>query len=326
LLSYQDQRSFKADLDVAKATVNEALTEIRVTESEVAQRKADLELAEKTFERYKSLLEQKSASLQEYDEAKTSANKAKAAVISAESRLIASKAKLAAAKAKVEQAKVALEQTELSSPIDGVLAYLNIDKGIYFTPSFVNTKDETSALKTIPMVIIDPEKYEITVEVPFYERKRLKVNREAIIFTGNDLSKQRNGFNEENIGKIIKGSVFSVNPAISPGGRTIKVKIRTTTKSKNIQDGMFVTTWISAEKKENTLVIPYDSLVYQKNDTFVYVADVNEAIAQLKRIKTGLQGFNAVEVLEGISENDLVITKGRFQISEGTKIKIIELD
>jgi multidrug efflux pump subunit AcrA (membrane-fusion protein) len=140
------------------------------------------------------------------------------------------------------------------------------------------------------------------------------------------LSKQRNGFNEENIGKIIKGSVFSVNPAISPGGRTIKVKIRTTTKSKNIQDGMFVTTWISAEKKENTLVIPYDSLVYQKNDTFVYVADVNEAIAQLKRIKTGLQGFNAVEVLEGISENDLVITKGRFQISEGTKIKIIELD
>ena len=324
LLAHQDQRAYKADLDVAKASVNEALTEISVAKSEIEQRKADLELAEKTFERYRVLLEQKSASIQEYDEAKTNANKAQAAVVSAESRLFASKAKLRKAKASIEQAKVALEQTELRSPIDGVLSYLNIDKGIYFTPNFVNTKDETSALQTIPMVIIDPDKYEITVEVPFYERHRLKVQRQAIIFPGNELPNQQNGIYVRNDNNVINGNIFSVNPAISPGGRTIKVKIRTTTSSDKIQDGMFITTWISAEKKEKVLIIPYDCLVYKNNTTFVYRIDKERNVAELKEIKTGLQGFNGIEVLEGLQENDTIVTMGRFQISDGTKVKIVE--
>lgn len=232
LLAYQDQRKYKATLQTAKASLQEAKTRVDVAETELALAKTEEVLAQTTFQRYESLLAKKSASDQEYDEAKASAAKAKASVARAESQLIAGKAQVDAAEAKVDQTQVELEETELRSPIDGIIAYLNIEKGYYFTPSLVRTDSETSALQTMPMVIIDPGSYEITVNVPSYERGRVQIGQSALVAVNDDwmetaLSKNDNtSLENPSLDELftvhpVRGSVYSVNPAISPGGRAI---------------------------------------------------------------------------------------------------------
>lgn len=63
-----------------------------------------------------------------------------------------------------------------------------------------------------------------------------------------------------------RGEVYSVNPAVNPGGRSIQVQIRTTQGADHLRDGMFVACWIAAEQKPDAIVAPFDALLYEEID------------------------------------------------------------
>ena len=231
-----------------------------------------------------------------------------------------------------------MEKTELRSPIDGVVAYLNTKKGYYFMPSLVRTDDETAALQTVPMVVIDPAVFEVTVSVPAYERQRIKPGQTALIATSEQNIKaivegQQEAAGEKNdsasarVAQLpespVQGEVFSVNPAISPGGRAIQVKIRTAEGARRLEDGMFVTVWIATEQRKNVVVAPMGVFTYQDNQPFVFVVDRKTSTAALQPVTLGLQGFGVQQILSGVEAGDLLVTDGRFQLSDGARIRLL---
>lgn len=338
LLAQQDQRQSLAEIRTFESSLREAQTQLAVARAELVQARTDETLARTTFERFAVLVKQKSASLQEYDEAQAQAAKAQAASASAESQITAAQARVEAAESRLAQAKVEMEETELRSPIDGVVAYLNIKKGYYFMPSLVRTDDETAALQTVPMVVIDPSVFEVTVKVPAYERQRIKPGQTVLIATseqnikaikaGQQDTADKNG--EKASAQIaqlpespVRGEVFSVNPAISPGGRAIQVKIRTAEGARRLEDGMFVTVWIATEQRENIVVAPMNVFTYQDNQPFVFVVDRKTNTAELQPVTLGLQGFGVQQILSGVEAGDLLVTDGRFQLSDGAHIRLL---
>jgi RND family efflux transporter MFP subunit len=317
VLARQDDRQYQADVDSAVAQVREARTQSAVAAAEIEQAKAEYELAQTTSRRFKKLREQKSAAQQEYDEAKANAAKALASVARAQSQLKAANAQIEAAEARERQMRVKLEETELRSPIDGVVAYLNVKPGYYFTPSLVRTDSESSALQTVPMVVIDTSVFEVTVNVPSYERGRVKPEQEALIALNGRESLEANA-------NTIRGAVFSVNPAVSPGGRSVQVKIRTTKGTERLEDGVFVTVWIATEERKGVITIPAAALLYRDNKPFVFVVSPETQTVDLRNISLGLQGLMSQEVTSGVKAGELLVTDGRFQLTNHAPVEVLD--
>jgi RND family efflux transporter MFP subunit len=333
LLAYQDQRQYQADIATAEATVREAKTQAEVAKASLIQARADYQLAQRTLARYQELRQRQAVSERDYDEVVAKAESAEAAVEQAKSQVQAAQAQVDSAQARLDQTQVDLEDTELRSPINGIVAYLNIEEGMYFMPSVVRTDSEAAALQTVPMVIIDPSRYEVTINIPAYERGRIEVGQPALIEPDNKgleaadlpiLDAPSPEFITDQF--PVRGEVFSINPAVNPGGRSIQIKIRTTAGAERLQDGMFVTAWIAAEQRDDVVVAPLNAFVYRDNRPFVYVVDPQTGAVAARAVKLGLGGFTQQEILTGVEVGEQLVTDGRFQLSDGVRVEVLEAE
>jgi multidrug efflux pump subunit AcrA (membrane-fusion protein) len=197
----------------------------------------------------------------------------------------------------------------------------------------VRTDSEAAALQTVPMVIIDPSRYEVTINIPAYERGRIEVGQPALIEPDNKgleaadlpiLDAPSPEFITDQF--PVRGEVFSINPAVNPGGRSIQIKIRTTAGAERLQDGMFVTAWIAAEQRDDVVVAPLNAFVYRDNRPFVYVVDPQTGAVAARAVKLGLGGFTQQEILTGVEVGEQLVTDGRFQLSDGVRVEVLEAE
>ena len=329
-LARLDERQSQADVAAAEAAVAEAQTREDAAEAEVEQARTQLTLTQRQLQREKELVQRRASAQESLDEAQATRDNAAASLKAAQARVQAAVASIAASRAKVGQAKLALEDTTLVSPIDGVVAYLNLEPGYYFTPSMVRTTSEADALQTVPMVVIDPSQFEVVVDVPAYEAGRIGVGQRALLLPGG--STDTDLLRTVSTGDGSAGSaadtrdadwhvwaeVYAVNPAINPGGRSIRIKLRTTGGAPQLKDGMFVTAWIAANANEQAVVVPFDALVYEDNRPAVFV--VEDGIARRRAVSLGIQGLDGREATSGVAAGEQVVTDGRYRLTDGAAV------
>ena len=53
-------------------------------------------------------------------------------------------------------------------PIDGVVGSINIS-GQYWSPNFLKTGSEDAVLQTVPILVIAPDEFEVTVALPSFD-------------------------------------------------------------------------------------------------------------------------------------------------------------
>ena len=75
-----------------------------------------------------------------------------------------------------------------------------------------------------------------------------------------------------------------------------------------LRPGMFVKADIVVDRADSAIIIPKDVVQSNRRRKFVFIVDKNTAI--LRNIKTGMEDENNIEVLEGLRENDNLVTKG----------------
>jgi RND family efflux transporter MFP subunit len=333
VLARQDQRQYEAAVQTAQASVREARTQLVVAQTELEQARTEAELARATFARFETLLGQNSAAQQEYDEAKAQSAKADADVARAQSRIEAAESQIESAEAKVVQEQVDLEKTEIIAPIDGIVAYLNIEEGYYFTPSNIRTDEETAALQTVPVVVIDPTRFEVTVDIPSFDRQRVRAGQSVLIVKSAETVEEMvraTTRGDEPSGQIARlpetpvlGEVYSVNPAITPGARSVRLRVRTTQNGDRLEDGEFVTLWIATEERTDVVIAPLNVFIYRDNEPFVFVVDPTDRSAEQRSVTLGLQGLGVQEIVSGVSAGERLVTNGRFGLSDGARVRDI---
>ena len=325
LLAHLDDRQFRQDIRVAEASLKETLQQENVAQADLERAKVARALAATEFARVDGLLKKGVGTRQDHDVSKSRLQESEAAVRAAMARLEAARSSIAAARARVKQAEVELERTRIFAPFDGIIAYLNIREGRLFTPQVISTNSEGALLQTAPIVVIDPGRYEIALDIPSYEANFVKVGDRAQILTGNELAARNpsSGRAGPEIGKArIQGAVFSVNPGVNPDGRSVQVRVRTTAGAEHLRDGTFVTCWIAVAEKQDVVLAPYDTLIYRGRETYAFVVDQDSGTAEKRRITSGLEGFGQVEVMEGVREGELLVSKGRHLLVDGARVDV----
>ena len=118
----------------------------------------------------------------------------------------------------------------------------------------------------------------------------------------------------------IKGTVSELSPAISPETRTFKGKLLIDNKDLLLRPGMFVKADIVVDQAENTIVIPKELVMNNRGRKHVFV--VERGVAYMRNIRTGLEDNENIEVLEGLSMQDQLVTRGYETLRDGSKVKI----
>lgn len=293
LIAHQAPERLEADLQAAKASQAEA--------------EANLALAQVTQRRYETLIEQRSASQQELDQAVVQVQQAKAVLDSS--------------KAQLAQAQLSVDESRLVSPIDGVLARLNIEKGRYFTPSVVQTNTEQSALRSVPALVVDPNRFEVRVDLPSYVYRQIHSGARAVI--GETPPSDDRHLDPLLTAAHVPGSVHAVGPSLDPETRAFEVIIHTEGEQPGLQDGEFVAVWIASPELTDVLAVPLEALRFRNDQAFVLVVNETRDRVSERQVELGQQAGSYRAVTQGLEEGEFVVTDGRAALHDGQPVRIL---
>ncbi len=222
---------------------------------------------------------------------------AQGAVSQAELEVAKRNANAAAAQLRAVQSRQ--RDRVLVAPFDGVLGFRQVSVG-----SFVRPGDVVATL-------IDDSVMRLDFAVPSIFLSSLKPGLE-IEARSSDLP-----------GMTFKGTVDSINNAIDPVTRSVRVRAMIPNEDGQLKAGMFVAVTLLAQPRE-ALSVAESALQPLGAETFVWVVADGEKgpVANRVKIEPGLRQEGRVEVLAGLEPGQRVVTEGALRLREGGSLVV----
>ena len=123
------------------------------------------------------------------------------------------------------------------------------------------------------------------------------------------------------------GEVHSVDSRVDPVTRSVVVRVLLPNPERLLKPGMLMQVTLRKHPRE-TLVIPEAALMPVGREQFVLVAAPGGAAhkAERRQIRIGSRRPGEVEVLQGLSEGELVITHGTVRVRPGQELQVRNID
>jgi membrane fusion protein (multidrug efflux system) len=122
-------------------------------------------------------------------------------------------------------------------------------------------------------------------------------------------------------GRPIVAAVTRISPIVDPATGTFKITIEVRDEQRRIKPGMFGRIGIVYDKHENALQIPRSAILEESGETSVFIVVDNRATR--KPIGTGYSDKGMVEVTDGLSDNDQVVTVGQVGLKDDATVTVI---
>jgi membrane fusion protein (multidrug efflux system) len=194
-------------------------------------------------------------------------------------------------------AKLELDYTYIRAPIDGVVSERMIRLG--------NTVTEGEAL------------FRVTSLDPLVANLHIPERQYRNIGPGQPVGIEIDALPGQRIG----ASVTRVSPTVDPDTGTFKITIEISDQERRVKPGMFGRISIVYDQRENALQIPRGALIEDDAGTRVFV--VEEGIARRRAVETGYSERGMVEILSGLSDDDVIVTVGQVGLKDESKVTII---
>ncbi|MCI4667798.1 MAG: efflux RND transporter periplasmic adaptor subunit [Bacteroidia bacterium] len=125
------------------------------------------------------------------------------------------------------------------------------------------------------------------------------------------------------LNKTIKGKVSRVGQSINPINRSFAVEVKLPSR-KEFKPNMFGEISVNDRTIDSVISIPLNLIQKTDMGNYVYIAQEKDEKWFAKRtlIKMGLISDEAVQITEGLSNGDLLITVGYKDLSEGQEVEI----
>lgn len=288
-----DARDMETSRRQAEAGRREALDAQPEADSAVEAAQAQLDLAESSHRRMKSLFDDKSITAQEFDEAQARVKTARATYEMA-------RAKRRQLDSKVHQAEEAVSQTKLQASFANVIAP--------FAGTVIERKAEPGMLASpgTPIVVVEQGgSYRLEASV---DETRL-----AKIRPGMAVRVHLDAFDKE-----LAARVDEVVPALDPGSHSFIIKI-SLPGVVGLRSGVFGRALFEFGERE-TLAVPASALVHEGQIDRLFVAEGNAARGRM--VKAGTRNGDLVEILSGLSAGELVIDRPPQTLADGARIEV----
>ncbi|MFC1615590.1 efflux RND transporter periplasmic adaptor subunit [Patescibacteria group bacterium] len=215
--------------------------------------------------------------------------------ITKDQQLLSADSQLLQAQASLKTAELSLARTKILAPIDGVISDLLVEESEFANPGQ-------------PIAVVETDNKMIAkTSVNEKERNLLEVGDEVIV-SDNEFA--------------YEGRITEISPSLNEISRKIDVEIEI--RAKNLTSGALVDIEFQPKSKK-TVFIPLNSVFILDGEKFVKVVS-NDNRIQYLQVEPGLIIGNFVEIKEGLSKHDLVVTNQTQFLDQGDKINPIEYE
>ena len=310
-ISTQSFEGAQTQLDVAQAQYNLAVEQmrlikngareedIRAMEAQVKQAEAILMLAraqvatetwQKDMELAKSQVDVAQAAL-DVAQALESAKSWEAEIVSAETTE-------SQAKAALDLAQKRLKDATITAPITGIISKKYLDLGGMASP-------------TAPIFeLVDIDTVKATVSVIESDLGKLKLKSNARIQV-------------DALFEPIDGEVTFISPTLEPASRTVTVEITIDNADMRLKPGMFAKVNIPIEIYKNAILIPRSAAIEDRGENTQNVFVVVDGVSKRRQVELGLMQGSDVEIRNGLSDGEMVVTAGHYSLKDGEKVTVV---
>ncbi|MCD6595935.1 efflux RND transporter periplasmic adaptor subunit [bacterium] len=280
---------------------------------------ASLNKAQAQVSQVRANLNKAQDNLRKTNELKKSGAVSDDALLSAKTEVDVLEAQLQSAQATLREARDNLAHTIIKAPIDGIVTFVQAEKGEFVVVGTMNNIG--SAIMTIAQLTDLQAKVEVDeadiVDLELAQFSKIELDALPDTFFEGRTVQISHQANVQNIGGEETRATFYVYIAL-------------VNPSPKIRPGMSVTATITTAEHDSVLavqlsaVVAYRDTATDRDGEAVFIVD--NGIAKKKPIKTGISDDRFVEVTDGISMGESVIT-GPFKVlrelKEGDKVQSI---
>ncbi len=206
---------------------------------------------------------------------------------------IGSENQVASIEGQVDIAKANLGGTILTAPFDGTILEKFLDEG-----NFVNPSQKVVTVANLSKVYI-------TVNLTAEELSFVKLGQAVSIMAPGGIEKE--------------GKVSKVLPSVDPVSKQVKVKILIPNEEDELISGMFAdVVFQDAQSASPRLLIPFKSIIFEQSAPYVYIVQNNKAVKT--SVTLGETSGSEVEIIDGLSQGDKIITIGAKIVKDGDSI------
>jgi len=219
---------------------------------------------------------------------------AEAAYNSAVAAVDLAQAQLAQTQARIDELKITLSNTKIVSPVDGFVGRRNLDQGAF------------AGANTVILQVVDISTVRMVSNLVEKDFKRITQGVQAEV--------EVDAFP----GETFSGTVSRVAPVFDAATRTASMEIEVPNPGYRLKPGMYARVRLTAERKPDALTVPRNAVVDSEGRRGVFLPDGQTA--KFQPVRTGLQDNTSVEILEGLTEGQRVITTGALALRDGDRI------
>ena len=121
-------------------------------------------------------------------------------------------------------------------------------------------------------------------------------------------------------GRAIEGVVSTIDTRVDPETRSVTVRAEIDNTDGLLRPGMFLTIELVYGRSENALMAPEESVMVVDGGAFVFAVREGKAVRQ--PVNLGRRRPGSVEITEGLTAGDQVITGGVQKVRPGADVKI----
>lgn len=193
-----------------------------------------------------------------------------------------------------------LQKSRIVAPFDGTIGLRYVSNGAYISPTTIVATLYNSSPAKIEFAV--PSRYSAQISAG----KKIRFNIE------NDNS------------KVFEGEVYAIEPRIDPETRTLKIRALSDNSNGLLIPGQFVRVELILGTKNDAILAPTEAIIPVQGGQVVYLA--KNGIATEVKVKTGIRTDQDLEILEGISAGDTLITTGILQLRPEITISIVKVN
>lgn len=288
-LTVREGDTVKAGQVIARIDPIEYRSRMRQAQEQADSARAQAEVAQRTFDNNKALVDQGFISRTALDTSQSNLNSA----------LSTHRAALAA----VDVARKSLDDTVLRSPITGQVAQRLAQSG------------ERVAIDTKVIEVVDLSRIEVEATLAAADSVAVRVGQRAV------LQIEGGGADRQGSDRSLGATVVRVNPSAQAGSRSVLVYLQLD-RSTGFRQGLFAQGTIDVGRTE-TLALPLSAVRTDKPAPYVQIV-IDGRIAH-RTVETGMRGHaegQTMVAVRGIDDGATVIAGSVGPLREGTAVRL----
>jgi RND family efflux transporter MFP subunit len=191
-----------------------------------------------------------------------------------------------------------LGNSYMRAPFAGIITSKNSEEGDVVNPMM--------GMNSSVLTLMDLNTVKVVLDVPAEDIEKISLEQPCTVRVSNLEA------------DTFAGRVYSRNLAADPTSKTFKVEIKIDNPQLIIKAGVFAEVIIAVAGKENCLILPLSALIEEGDTGYVVLYDNGQA--KFKNIRVGERNDRVFEIGAGLSQGQLVVVKGNYDIKNGALI------